>query len=65
MTKEIAHLKETMKPSVSLFNLLRSANKAFSAWMVSISTNVATNLALGGVIPWATVYIDLESNLLS
>jgi hypothetical protein len=61
----IAHLKEAMKPNVSLFNLLRPTNKAFPARVVSVSTNVATNLALGRVIPWATVYIDLESHLLS
>jgi hypothetical protein len=53
-----------MKPNVSLLNLLRPANKAFPARVVSIS-NVATNLALGRVIPWATVYVDLESHLVS
>jgi len=61
----IAHLKEAKKPNVSLFNLLHPANKAFPAWVVSISTNMATNLTLGRVIPWATVYIDFELHLVS
>ena len=61
----MAHLKETMKPTVSLFYLLRPTNKAFPAWMVSISANVATDITLGRVIPWATVYIDLEPHLCS
>ena len=59
----IAHLKETMKPYVSFFDLLWPTNKAFPAWVVSISTNVATDLTLSRVIPWIAVDINLESHL--
>jgi len=59
----IAHLKETMKPYVSFFDLLWPANKALPAWVVSISTDVATDITLSRVIPRATVDINLESHL--
>jgi len=54
-----------MKPNIRFFDLLRSTNKAFPTWVVSISTNVPADFALGRVIPWARVYIDLEPHLRS
>jgi hypothetical protein len=42
-----------MKPNIGFFIFLRSANEAFPAWVVSISTNVAADFALSGVISWA------------
>jgi hypothetical protein len=54
-----------MEPNISFFKLLWPTNKAFPAWMVSVSADVAAHFALGRVIPWAAVCIDLESNVLS
>jgi hypothetical protein len=59
-----AYLEETVKPNISFFNFLGPANETFPAEKISISTDVATDLTLGGVIPWATVCIDLEPYLL-
>ena len=54
-----------MKSNVSFFDLLWPTNKAFPAWVVSISADVATDLTLSRVIPWVTVYINLELHLRS
>ena len=61
----IIYLEEAMKPNISFFILLRPANEAFPAWVVSISTNVATDFALSRIISWARVYVDLEPHLCS
>ena len=37
----VTYLEEAMEPNISFFIFLRSANEAFPAWVVSISTNVA------------------------
>jgi len=54
-----------MKPNIGFFILLRPANRAFPAWVVSVATDVATDFALGGVIPWSRVGVDLEPHLYS
>jgi hypothetical protein len=61
--KVVTYLEEAMKPNIGFFIFLRSANEAFPAWVVSISTNVATDFALSRVISWARVYVDLEPYL--
>lgn len=60
-----AHLEKAVKPSIGLLELLGPAGMAFSTWMVSISPNVTTDLALRWVIPRATVDVDLEAHLCS
>ena len=57
------HLKKAMIPSISLLELLRPTDMTFSTWVVSVSANVTTDLALYWVITWATVYVDLEAHL--
>ena len=54
-----------MEPNIGFFILLRPANKTFPAGVVSISTDVATDFALGGVVSWAGVGVDLEPHLCS
>lgn len=56
-------LEETMKPRITFFQLLCPTNIAFSAWMISISTDVAANFALSRIVTRATVCIDLEPYL--
>ena len=57
------HLKKAMIPSIGLLELLRPTSMTFSTWVVSISANVTTDLALYRVIAWATVDVDLEAHL--
>ena len=52
-----------MIPSIGLLELLRPTEMTFSTWVVSVSANVTTDLALYWVIAWATVYVDLEAHL--
>ena len=63
--KVLIYLKEVMEPNISFFILLHPANKTFPAGVVSISTDVATDFALGGVVSWARVGVDLEPHLCS
>lgn len=59
----IAHLKQTMKPMVSFFKLMCPPSKTFSAWMVSIPTNVPADFALSRVVSRPTINVNLEPNL--
>ena len=54
-----------MKPDIGRFKLLGPTDMAFPAWVVPISTDVTTYLALRWVIAWATIDVDLEPYLCS
>ena len=61
----VIYLEEAMKPDISFFIMLHPANQTFPAWVVSISTNVATDFTLSRVVPWAAINVYLEPHLCS
>lgn len=56
----MTHLKHTVIPNVCFFELLCPTDMAFSARVISLSTNMATDLALSRVISRAAINIDFK-----